>query len=144
MLRKLMTGLLVLTATACASSGSTPDTDAAPAGATVRRSANGPITLTDLSDPRFAGENAYDVVRQLRPSFFNSRSAGGGLDSTQHLVHAVLVSIDNGALSPLEALQSIRATQVQEISFLKATDAAQRFGTTSTGGPVILVTTRRQ
>ena len=127
---------------ACAtSSGASSEADPvlASGSAPARRSGTSAITLSELQDPRVASLNALDVVRQLRPAFLNSRAAGG-LDAKPH---NVLVSIDGGALSPLTMLQSVQTAQLQEISFLNSTDAAQRFGTTTTGGPVILVTTRR-
>jgi hypothetical protein len=51
----------------------------------------------------------------------------------------VRVSINGGSLGPLTDLERVRTANIKEIRYLTATDAAQRFGTSSQAGPVILV-----
>ncbi len=97
------------------------------------------ISALELSDPAVAGDNALDAVRRLRPRFLASRGrqsimiAGTG---------AVLVSTNGGPLRSLSDLSRMRTSEVAEIRFLSATDAAQRFGTLSGSGPVLLVTSK--
>ena len=99
-----------------------------------------PITETDLQDLSVRNGSLFDAVRLLRPGFFASRGAVGG-DASQSSVY---VSVDGMALAPLSTLNSITASQASEVRYLSAIDAAQRFGTMSTGGPIILVTLRRR
>jgi hypothetical protein len=129
--------LLAHSACATPAGGSSEVEGSAPA---VRHGALDPITRAELDDPQVMAGSALDAVRRLRPSYLNVRG-GGGLDPT---TNAVLVSVDGSGLSPLSTLSSVLASQVGEIRFLSATDAAQRFGTRGIAGPVILVTTRRK
>jgi hypothetical protein len=80
--------------------------------------------------------SALDAVRRLRPNFLmthgttsmNNASAGG--------VH---VSVDGGALQTVDFLSRLQAIEVAEIRYLNPSSAAQRFGTSSGSGAVILV-----
>ena len=141
--------VVLVAAAACAtpsggSSGASPDGGAATT-ARAHRGATAPITQDELRDPAIASENVLDAIRALRPAFFNSRNASLDPDNPglNRKGESILASIDGAGLTQLSALRSIPVSQVMEIRYLSSTDAAQRFGTTSTGGPVILVTTRR-
>jgi hypothetical protein len=139
--------VVLIAAVACAtpsggSSGASPDGGAA-TPARAHRGATAPITQDELQDPAIAADNVLDAIRALRPAFFNSRNASLDADNPGlNRKGEILASIDGAGLTQLSALRSIPVSQVMEIRYLSSTDAAQRFGTTSTGGPIILVTTR--
>src|SRR5438270_13756248 len=134
-----LTSLALIIAACASGSGAASASDPSTPSA-ARRGGMGPITQADLSDPEFASASLFDAVRLLRPGFFSARGAVGG-DAAQS---TVVVSIDGSAFSPLSTLNSVLASQVAEVRYLSAIDAAQRFGTTSTGGPVLLVTMRKR
>ena len=141
MFGKRAVSLVVCVLAACATgSGGSPEVTSDEPAPTARRGGMGPITETDLQDLSVRNGSLFDAVRLLRPGFFASRGAVGG-DASQTSVY---VSVDGMALAPLSTLNSITASQVSEVRYLSAIDAAQRFGTMSTGGPIILVTLRRR
>ncbi|MDP2957153.1 MAG: hypothetical protein Q8N53_12090 [Longimicrobiales bacterium] len=75
---------------------------------------------------------AFEAVQRLRPRWFQTRT---GTFPTVH----VDGSIRTGGT---EVLQSLRAADVQEMSYMNAADATTRFGTNYFSG-LILVTTKR-
>jgi hypothetical protein len=54
-------------------------------------------------------------------------------------VGTVRCSIDGVTISPIGDLEQIHVNEVREIRFLSASEATQRFGITSGGSPVIVV-----
>lgn len=115
---------LALGLTGCASAGAGGG-DAAPRGSANR------IILEELEPVQQL--DAFDAVRRLRPMWLRSR----GGSSPQVLVDG------NRQPGGLEALRSIRSSEIQEMQFMSASDATTRFGTGFDGG-AILVTTRRR
>ena len=113
---------------------------AEPAGAPAPTAGNPSlITAAEFAASGSDG-SAYDVIRRLRPSWYqargatsmNSRSASG----------ATKVSLDGSALQSLDALSQIQGSEIKEARYLNSTDAAQRYGTSSSGGAVIVITRR--
>jgi hypothetical protein len=78
-------------------------------------------------------------VRRLRPRFLMTRGGASVKNSTAGSVH---VSIDGGPLLTVDNLSRLRPSQIAEIRYLNASDAAQRFGTNAASGSVILVKSR--
>ena len=96
------------------------------------------LTAAELSDPAVSQGDAMLAVRRLRPKFLATRgtaSIRGGSGST-------LISVNEGALQPLENLSRIRVSEVVEIRYLSATSAALRFGASAESGAVLMVKTR--
>ena len=75
---------------------------------------------------------AFEAVQRLRPRWFQTRT---GAFPTIH----VDGSIRSGGT---DILQSLRTSDVQEMSYMNAADATTRFGTNYFSG-LILVTTKR-
>ncbi len=110
---------------ACASGGG-EDGERAP-----RRDPN-MITAEELVP--HANLTCLDAVRQLRPRWLQGR---GGLN-------APIVIRDGNRMGSAESvLANIRASDVESMRFLNATDARVRYGATVTAG-AIEVTTRRR
>jgi hypothetical protein len=96
------------------------------------------ITAEELADPSVAAGDALEAVRRLRPRFLMTRG-GSATSSTAGNVH---ISVDGGPLLTLDNLSRFRPSQIAELRYLNASDAAQRFGTNAGSGGVILVKTR--
>jgi hypothetical protein len=130
-----------LAALAACASGGTPSSDpGAPEEARpVSRGPQDVISYDELADPSLGDTDALTVVRRLRPAFLAYRGAVSVNNSQGGSVH---VSFDGGALRPVDALSTLRASQVVEIRYLGASAAAQRFGTGAMAGPVIMVKLR--
>ena len=96
------------------------------------------ISEKELADPAFADKTLLDVIQRLRPRFLNSRSSTVREGNSE-----VRVSLDGASPESVDALAHIFAPEVSEIRLLSVGDANLRFGMQGTGGPVILVTTKR-
>ncbi|MEJ2206655.1 MAG: hypothetical protein P8170_21400 [Gemmatimonadota bacterium] len=116
---------LALGLTGCASSGGGGGGDSAPRGSANR------IIFEELEPVQQL--DGYDAVRRLRPMWLRAR--GGA--SPQVLVDG------NRQPGGLDALRSLRVSEIQEMRFLSSSDATTRYGTGFDGG-AILVTTRRR
>ena len=116
---------LALGLTGCASAGGGGGEEGAPRGTANR------IIFEELEPIQQL--DAYDAVRRLRPMWLRSR----GGSSPQVLIDG------NRQPGGMEALRSIRSSEIQEMRFMSASDATTRFGTGFDGG-AILVTTRRR
>ena len=128
-LRGLLTALVLATASCASAAGGTENT------------ASNPNILTAAEIARGAASQgtAYDALRRLRPQFLQTR----GQPESAGTEPSILVSIDGGSLTRVDALQSIAATMVREIRYLNASEALQRFGLLAQNGPVILVLQQR-
>lgn len=80
-----------------------------------------------------------ETVQRLRPRFLVVRGQTSILVKGAGQLH---VSLDGGPLQSLDLLTRLRPGELSEIRYLNAPDAAQRFGTASGAGPVILLTTK--
>jgi len=117
----------------CASGGGAADG----AGGSTSRSTRSPITREEIGDR--SGLDLYEIVRQLRPSWLQSRGQAtptGGVRQVQVVV--------DGTLQPggVGVLRTLRGAQVQELRHLSGQDATTRYGLDVEGG-VIVVTTDR-
>ncbi len=105
----VLSGLL-LTAIACASSGSR----------STRQSSSDKLTHTELATSNAA--NAYDAINRLRPNWLRvsgTASIGGGVRS-----QLVLVYIDNQRAEDLYALKNISTGMVESAQWIDATRMA--------------------
>lgn len=91
------------------------------------------LTFNEISEKGLQGSTVYEVIRQLRPWFFNNPS---GARNTNH---PISVSINGGDMRPMSILQSTQAQSVREIRFLTTSEAFARFSFRAPG-PVILLT----
>lgn len=137
--KRLYSSILLVAAMACASGGgaASEGTDAAAPVGTARNA--DVISQAELADPAVATGNALEAVQRLRPRFLMTRGAMSVKNTTAGSTH---VSIDGGPLLTVDALSRLRPSQLMEIRYLSASDAAQRFGTTAGSGGVILVRSR--
>jgi hypothetical protein len=130
--KRIYFSTLLVAAVACAGGASS-----ASEGSTVGAGRNADvITATELSDPAIASGDALEAVQRLRPRFLMTRGAMSVKNSTAGSTH---VSVDGGPLLTVDALSRLRPSQILEIRYLSASDAAQRFGTNAGSGGVILV-----
>lgn len=113
-----------------------PESDAAPTSASHQADL---ITAAELTDPALGSANLYEAVRRLRPRFLSSRGPSSIANPSAGIVH---VSVDGGPLTTVNVLASYMPNTIAEVRYLNSGDAAQRFGTTSNGGGVILVKSR--
>jgi len=115
---------LALGLAGCASAGGGGAEDGAPRGSANR------IIFEELQPLQQL--DGYQAVQRLRPIWLRAR--GGTMPQ-------VLVD-GNRQAGSLDALRSIRAADIQEMTYMSARDATTRFGTGFDGG-AILITTRR-
>ncbi|MEO8333903.1 MAG: hypothetical protein ABI664_02960 [bacterium] len=130
--RRFFSSMLLVAAMACASGGAAGDP-----GTAVGPGRNADvITAAELADPAIASGDAYEAVQRLRPRFLMTRGTMSVKNTTAGTTH---VSVDGGPLIGVEQLSRLRPSQIAEIRYLSASDAAQRFGTNAGSGGVILV-----
>jgi hypothetical protein len=136
---RICTAAILVTALACAG-GSSPSATPSPSGSssTTAAAPRDPdlITADELASPAVSTGNALDAVRRLRPNFLIVRGMTSMKNASAGGVH---VSVDGGALQTVDVLSSLRASEVAEIRYLNPSSAAQRFGTNTGSGGVILV-----
>ncbi len=80
----------------------------------------------------YQADDAYTAIQRLRPQWLRSRSGAAPvviMDGTQHQVG-------------LSVLRTIRASELQELRYLSASDATTRYGTGFDGGAILLTTKR--
>lgn len=126
----------------CAGSGH-PSTDARPvetsSAAESARVSSEVVTRAELDASPLGDVDALTIIKQLRPRYLSYR----GLASTSDpRGGGIQVSINQGRLTGTEVLTSIRKDEIDEIRYLNAAAAAQRFGSLSRAGPVILLRRR--
>jgi hypothetical protein len=92
------------------------------------------ITAQELADANLLGSTADIAVQRLRPAYLIDKTAGAG-----RRTQPIMVSVNGGQLSGLNALNAIPASTIAEIRYFTVGEASQRFRQ-RTNGPVILVT----
>jgi hypothetical protein len=129
---------LAVGAIGCASG---PASSGSPSGAPSTAAKSNPdvITADELADPSVSDQDALNAIRRLRPRFLATRGTTSVQNRSAGSVH---VSVNGGALQALSQLSQMRVNELTEVRYLSSQDAAQRFGTASAGGPVIVVKTR--
>ena len=102
------------------------------------------ISNEELQDPVLRGMDALRAIRYLRPTFFR---VSGPQSFSNASAGSVQFSMDYGPVQPvdnLSLLPSLSLQMVYEVRYLERNDAANRFGITSNGGPVIVVVSNKQ
>ena len=112
--------------------------DGATASAAPSRNLN-KITREELSDPTLLGTDMMQVIRRMRPQYLMTR---GTVSKANAAAGAVQLSLDGGSLQPLSALNTLRIEEVEEVLYFSASEAAQKFGSLASSGPVIMVKRR--
>jgi hypothetical protein len=97
------------------------------------------ITAEELAHPSISSVDALEAVRRLRPRFLAVRGTVSMRVADAGSVH---VSVDGGPLVTVSYLSRMRPSEIAEIRFLNANDAAQRFGTNAGSGSVLLIKSR--
>jgi hypothetical protein len=97
------------------------------------------ITTAELDEPSIASINMYDAIRRLRPRFLMTR---GQVSPRNPTAGSTKVSVDGGPLVGIEILGRIQPSEIAEVRWLSASDAAQRFGINAASGAVIILKTR--
>jgi hypothetical protein len=128
--RTVLAASFTLLAVACASS---PSGGAASQRST--RASRDVIGREELSQS--TASNALDAIRQLRPQFLQGRGAVtlgmGSATSNEPTVY-----LDEQRLGGLRELSAITISDVDEIRYLSASDATQRFGTGNASGAIVI------
>ncbi|HKG91582.1 MAG TPA: hypothetical protein VKA84_06820 [Gemmatimonadaceae bacterium] len=126
----------VAVAAACVRSA--PDPNGAPAAAPrppQRQSARdnrNVISLDEISASTEA-QNAYDLVRRLRPAFLVDRGPPSFRTSVPRTAQ---VYVDNVRMGGIEALRDIPRDGVAEIRYYSGPDATTRWGTGHSSGVI--------
>jgi hypothetical protein len=93
------------------------------------------ITREMIGEP--GNENAYTIVRRLRPRWLSPRTQGTIVNPNPSFPE---VYLDNVRYGPIDSLYRIDAVQIDRIEFLSALDATTRFGMGHDGGAIIVRT----
>jgi hypothetical protein len=115
--------LVVLLASACASAGG----------------GGGGGRANSISRDQFNpdDENAFLIIRRLRPSWLRPRTQGTITNPEPAFPQ---VYLDQTHLGDANVLESISAAQIGSIEYMDALDATTRYGTGFTGGLIIVRT----
>lgn len=130
-MRRSIASCLVAAWALCAACASGTSSSQGPAVGVTRDA----ITREALVDLPY--DNAYEVVRALKPQWLRARrspSMGSGPVEP-------VVFLDGRRYGPLDTLRDFRLLDVQEIRYLSPPDATTRYGTGYDGG-IINVRTR--
>jgi hypothetical protein len=89
------------------------------------------ITAEEIAE-RATAQNAFDVIKALRPQWFSSRGP------TTILMQEVGIVVYRGPsrLGSVDELRSIPADQIEELRFYSPGDATMRFGTDHPSGAI--------
>jgi hypothetical protein len=96
------------------------------------------ISLAEI-DAATGAQDAYDVVKQLRPGFLVDR---GQTSIRAAAARRALVYVDNVRVGTVEWLRNIPRGEIAEIRYYSGLDATTRWGT-GHGSGVIYVSTKR-
>jgi hypothetical protein len=133
--KRLLIPMVFAALAACASNQSSQSESSA----TGTSRSSDVITAAELDDPSVTSGNLLQAIQRLRPRFLMTRGAVSGVNASAGSVH---VSVDGGPLLTTDALNRLQPSQVREVRYLSAADAAQRFGTAAGSGGVIVVRSR--
>lgn len=82
------------------------------------------IARAEIEERGLSATNVYEIVRRLRPGWLSSR----GIPSTRG-TDGILVYVDNVRYGTIDMLQSMSVSTIEEIWFIDALRATQRWGT---------------
>jgi hypothetical protein len=98
---------------------------AAPGEARAPRRNPNQLNADELSQPAVVTLTALDAVQRLRPTWLRQRGATSVANSGSQLP-AIMV---NDSFQSMDALRSLRASDVQSMEFLSGADATTLYGT---------------
>lgn len=98
------------------------------------------ITAEEIA--KSGGNNAYDVVKTLRPAWLRLRGITSAQPDSPEGGGGIQVYVDGIHVGGTEELDNVVSERVQEIRFVSANDATTKYGTGHTHG-AIEVTTKR-
>ena len=116
---------LVLALGACAGGGG--------AGGAGRGSST---RLTEADIENDQSLDLYSIIQRRRPQWLRVR---GAVTTSGPVTIAVIVD-GTRQQGGVDLLRSMRGGEVQEVSFMSASDATTRYGTDMTGGAIMVVT----
>ena len=93
------------------------------------------ITAEELADPALGDADALSIIKRLRPQFLATR----GTASANTPGAQLHVTINGGPFLTVNALTTIRASEIRDIRYLSASAAAQQYGSMSAANPVIVI-----
>jgi hypothetical protein len=135
MTTRLCVAALLVLAVSCGGSSTSSTPGGAPSPSRVSRNSS-VITQAELQDPAVVSKDALSALRSLRPNFFAYRGPTGGSEPGGG---DVMVSLDYGPLQSSQTLKSMNTMGLVEVRYLKAEEAALRFGLNANGAPVIVL-----
>lgn len=135
-IKRYCSAVLLMLAIGCAGKAGAPAAKAT--SAPLNRSSD-IISQSELLDPAVNSGTALEAVRRLRPRFLATRGNGSIRTEDAGTVH---VSLDGGPLQTVSFLSRMRPSEIAEIRYLNASQAAQKFGTLSGTGAVMLIKSR--
>jgi outer membrane receptor protein involved in Fe transport len=109
----------------------------------IRRQRN-VITAEEIATRPGEG-NALDLIRSLRPAWLTSRGVASGNISGDGMGGVtdnagMAVYVDGVKMGGVDQLGTIEADRIQELRFLSASDATQKYGTGNTAGAIEVTT----
>ncbi len=116
----------------------------------IRRDKN-VITAEEIA--KASGSTAFEVIRQLRPSWFVTRGVAGtqrqepagsatSSDVGGMTVPGIAVYVDGVKAGGTDELNSISVDRIKELHFYSANDATTKFGTGHPNGAIEVLTKR--
>ncbi len=136
-MRPLLTLILVSAAMIGCSGGSASGSGAQTSTAPRRGSSN-VISRSELASLN-EGSSALEAIQRLRPTMLRTRG-GGSILLAADPIH---VFLNSNRLGDPESLGSVQASELQEIRFLSASEATQKWGTGYTNGAIQLTSRTR-
>jgi hypothetical protein len=136
MTTRLCVAALLVLAVSCGGSSTNATPGSAPSPSRVNRNST-VITQAELQDPVVVSKDALSAIRSLRPNFFASHGPVSNTDARAS--EQVMVSYDFGPLQDVSTLKSTNTMGLVEVRYLKAEEAALRFGLNANGAPVIVL-----
>ncbi len=106
------------------------------------RSQGDVITAEEIEQSN--AQDAYEVVRQLRPRWLRGRGPQTFTDDPMNTTTAGYprMMVDDLPPRELEALRDIRIVEIAEIRYINPRDATLRYGTGYSGGIIRVITKR--
>lgn len=101
------------------------------------RSSRDVITQEELTQR--PSDNAYDVIRQIRPQWLRARPSSSFLNPAANLPY---VFVDERRFGPIDSLYQLRSANIERIELMNARDATTLYGAGFPGG-IIQVYTKR-
>jgi len=134
MTTRLCLAALLVVAVSCGGSSTSSKPGGDPSPARVNRNSS-VITEAELQDPAVISKDALSAIRSLRPNFF----AYHGSTGSETYGNDIMVSMDYGPLQSVQMLKGMNTMGLVEVRYLKAEEAALRFGLNANGAPVIVL-----